>query len=99
MSVIIPDELIRAAGLTEQEMRLEIAVTLYDRAKLSVGKAAEVAGMDSYRFRQLLASRGFELDYDAQDFEDDLGTLRARLSGTGMRLTDPVTLTGEPVSR
>jgi predicted HTH domain antitoxin len=77
MSVTIPDAIMDATRLSEREMKQEIAVMLYERDKLALSKAAEFAGMDTYRFRQLLASRGFEMEYDVQDFNEDLATLRS----------------------
>jgi predicted HTH domain antitoxin len=77
MSVTIPDAILETTRMSASELKLEIAVMLYQLEKLSAGKAAELAGMDGYRFRQLLASRGVELAYDEQDFEDDLATLRS----------------------
>jgi len=78
MSIIIPDAILHATSLSEEEMKVEVAVMLYDRADLSIGKAAEFAGMDRYLFWELLASRGFDMEYGVRDFEDDLATLRGR---------------------
>jgi predicted HTH domain antitoxin len=40
------------------DVRLVTACRLYDQGKLSLGKAAELAGLDSERFKQALAERG-----------------------------------------
>lgn len=38
MSVLIPDEILRATKMTEDELKLEIAILLYQQEKLVVVK-------------------------------------------------------------
>ncbi|MCS6831883.1 MAG: UPF0175 family protein, partial [bacterium] len=45
MSLVIPDEVLQAARMTEEEMKLELAVLLFQKEKLTLGQAAELAGM------------------------------------------------------
>ena len=76
MALSITDELLSTTRMSEQEMRTEIAVMLFQHDKLTLGQASNLAGMDQYRFQNLLAGRGIGPHYDLQDFEDDLNTLR-----------------------
>lgn len=48
MPLIIPDELLQHAQMTEQELKTEIALLLYARHNLSIGRAAELAGMPKF---------------------------------------------------
>jgi len=50
-------------------------VELYREGKLSLGKAAELAGAKSKWEMLLLSVRGVPLDYTADDAEKDLQTL------------------------
>jgi len=76
MSLLIPDEVLQAARMTEGEMRQELAVLLFQREKLTLGQAAGLAQMNILQFQQLLAARQVPLHYDITDFEQDLQTLR-----------------------
>ena len=76
MSVVIPDNILQAAGISEAELKLEIAIILYQQRKLSTGKAQRLAGMNLIEFQQELASRGICVNYNVEDFQADLKNLR-----------------------
>ena len=76
MSMTIPDDVLRSARMTAAELRQEVAVLLYEREKLTLEQAANLAEMDQVDFRYLLASRRVPIHYDVEDFEQDLETLR-----------------------
>ena len=76
MSVVISDEILQATHLTEIEFLQEIAVLLYQKQKLSLGKASKLARMGRIQFQMLLASRQIPINYGIEDFEADLTTLR-----------------------
>jgi predicted HTH domain antitoxin len=63
-------------GISEAELLQELAILLYQREKLSLGRAAELAGMKKMDFNHLLAVRGIPMHYDLKDLERDLATLR-----------------------
>jgi len=77
MSLVIPDDIIRATRMTEQEIAQTLAVTLFQKEKLTLGQAARLAGMSQWEFQQILARQGVSLHYDVADFEQDLATLKA----------------------
>lgn len=77
MSVTIPDEVLTAARMSEDELRQEVAVMLFERNKLTMGQACRLAGLPRLQFQHLLASRQIPIHYDVADFEADLETLRA----------------------
>ena len=72
MSLVISDEIVRASGLSESDLLLEIVVLLFQQEKLSLGKASELLGMPQIRFQQLLSDRGICLHYDVAEFREDL---------------------------
>ncbi|MBL7776567.1 MAG: UPF0175 family protein [Saprospiraceae bacterium] len=75
MALTIPDEIFDSLDLTEQELLLELAVALYASQKISFGKARRLAGLDWYRFRQVLSDRNIPAHYDLEQFEEDLISL------------------------
>ena len=61
----------------EQEGRLrrELALRLYEKRLLSLGKARQLAGMEKWNFLLLLAQDGISRQYDKKELEQDLSTL------------------------
>lgn len=59
-----------------EDWRIETAVREYREGTLSVGRAAERAGISLWRFLELLEDRGVELNYDEADLEADLDAVR-----------------------
>ena len=76
MSVIIPDDIVQATGMSETEFMQELAVLLFQKEKLSIGQACHLAKMSRLQFQHLLASRRIPIHYDETDFEIDIQTLR-----------------------
>ena len=74
-SIEIPKDVLHATRMTPAELRLELAITLFQQGKLSFGKAREMADMDAWTFQQLLGSRGISPHYDIPEYEEDLTTL------------------------
>lgn len=70
-------DLLDSARLTAEDAKVELAVHLYSRRRLSLGKARELAGMSLWTFRQLLAAREIPAHYDEDDLLSDLATLRS----------------------
>lgn len=75
MGFILEDEVLQAAKITEEELRQEIALLLFQRGKLTLAQAARVARMDRLRFQHLLASRQVPLHYGEEGLQRDLETL------------------------
>ncbi len=78
MTIQIADEL--AQGLSKQDLLLEVAVVLYLMERISLGKAAKLAGMHRMAFQVALDKRQIAIHYDIKDFERErqhLQSLRA----------------------
>lgn len=76
MSIIIPDDILQATRMTEQELRQEIAIALFQKEKLTLGQASHLAAMNQLQFQHLLASRQIPVHYDVAEFEEDMKTLK-----------------------
>jgi predicted HTH domain antitoxin len=58
-------------------IKRSLAVELYREGKLSLGKAAELAGAKSkWEMLMLLNERGVPIDYTSEDAKDDIQTLK-----------------------
>jgi predicted HTH domain antitoxin len=58
MPLVISDDVLQAAGLSEKEAKLEIACRWFDAGKLAIGHAARLAGIDEREFEAQLELRG-----------------------------------------
>ena len=76
MSIIISDEILHAARMTEAEFKQEIAIFLFEKEKLTLAQASRLAGISRLQFQHLLASREIPVHYDVAEFEEDLRTLQ-----------------------
>jgi predicted HTH domain antitoxin len=76
VSESVLDEVLFAAHMTEDELRLELAIMLYERQKVSIGWAAEFSRVGRVTFQHLLASRAVAIQYDEAAFEQDLASIR-----------------------
>lgn len=72
MTIVIPDEIFQATRLTEDELKQELAVVLFQRDKLTLGQASSLSGMHRLQFQHLLASRKIPIHYGVAEFEEDL---------------------------
>lgn len=76
MSLVISDDLVKASGLSEHELFLEIVLMLFRQDKISLGKASELMGLHRMQFQKLLTDRGICVHYDVVEFQADLKTLQ-----------------------
>lgn len=76
----ISDDVEQALLLPEssrkQVLLLELAVALYARGLLPLGKAGKLASLGRVEFGHLLGQRGIPRGYDSSDLSDDLGYAR-----------------------
>jgi predicted HTH domain antitoxin len=79
--VIIPDETLKQAGLSEREALIEISCRLFDAGKLHLNQAARLAGMTRNEFESELMSREIDVyrideEYLRHELEMSGGTLQ-----------------------
>jgi predicted HTH domain antitoxin len=76
MQLILEDDLVIAARLTEEEARLAIAVSLFTQERLSLAYAARLAGMDRLSFQRYLGAHEIPLHYGDADLDAELATVQ-----------------------
>ena len=74
-TITVPDEVLLATRMTREEIQLELAISLFQKEKLSFGKARELAGLDFWTFQQILGSRNIAPHYDVAELHEDLATI------------------------
>jgi predicted HTH domain antitoxin len=76
MSLLIPDELVKASGLSEAELLQELVLLLFEREKLTLGKASRLLGITQLEFQELLASHDLYIHYNIEDLHEDVRNLK-----------------------
>ena len=77
MNIAIPDEIFRATKMSEEELKIELAIALYKQEKISSGKVRAWTGLTVLQFQRELAKRGLCINYDVEDLLEDVETLRS----------------------
>ena len=75
MTIQISDKILEKCAVTQEEVKLEIALALYARKILTLEQASKLAELDQLRFQQLLGKRNIAMHYGKEVFEEDLETL------------------------
>ena len=73
--MVISDEVLQSAHVSEAEVRAEIALSLFAQDRLTLSQAARLADLAQLDFQGLLASREIPIHYGIAELEDDLKTL------------------------
>ncbi len=76
MDLVILEKVLNQADITAEELRIEIAVHLYDIGRLSMGQATSLACMDVLAFQKELGKRDILMKYDVQDLREYLENLK-----------------------
>ncbi len=77
MPLIVSDEELREAGMTEQEARIELACRVFDAGRLDLWPAAKFAGLARGEFEEELITRGISVYRPTiDDVRSDLESLR-----------------------
>ncbi|MFM6308043.1 MAG: UPF0175 family protein [Dolichospermum sp.] len=72
MSLVISEDIVQASGLSEKELVLELIILLFQRKKISISKASQLAKMPLLQFQNELAIRNIPIHYDESDLEVNL---------------------------
>ena len=78
MTVTIPSERLSNVTLNERDAVVDIAIGLYKREQVSLGRAAEVAGLSSVAFLAELGHRRIPINYSVADLKSDIAALNEK---------------------
>lgn len=77
MLLELNDNVIKSTGLTEQELRIELAVRLYEDGKITVEQGGTMTGRGHIKFQHELGKRDIPWQFDIEDLHADLETLKS----------------------
>jgi predicted HTH domain antitoxin len=80
MSLVIPDEFLQTAHISEADLKLEIAILLFQQEKITLVTASQFTGTNQLELQRILGSRKIPIHYDVEDFQQDLSTLETNSS-------------------
>ena len=75
MALIISDEILSKAQLSADELLVDLACYLYDKKRVSMGQARQLANLDQTSFQKQLAKRNVLIRYTEEDLDKDLKNL------------------------
>ena len=76
MPVTISDEVPMGVRISEPELKQEIALALFQQEQRTLAQASSLAETGQLAFQALLAERQIPIHYAAEEFHEDLPTLR-----------------------
>jgi predicted HTH domain antitoxin len=74
MTLTIPTERLGNVALDERDAVVDIAIGLYKREAVSLGRAAEVAGISSVEMLAELGRRHIPINYGVEELREDVAT-------------------------
>lgn len=72
MQIAFPDELTQGLDLTPEHVRIDLAIGLYAERRVTLGRAAEIAGMLQAAFLRKLGELRIPMHYDLDELNEDL---------------------------
>lgn len=75
MIITIPDSVVKSSGLSEEQVKLGIALSLFQMEILTLAQAAKMAGLHRMQFQQELANRKIAVHYGIEELEEDMKIL------------------------
>lgn len=77
MSLVIPDEFLQTAQISEADLKLDIAVLLFLRQKITLSTASQFAGINPLEFERVVGGRQISTDLGVEGFQPDLSDREA----------------------
>jgi len=76
-TLLVPDDVLKEAGLNETEAVVELACRLFEAGRLTLWPAARLAGLDRFAMEEALAARSIPIYRPTlDDLTQDLSTLQ-----------------------
>jgi predicted HTH domain antitoxin len=76
MQITLSDELVKGLDLSPEHARRDLALGLYAERRITLGRAAKLAGMIQSEFLRLLGELRIPMHYDLPELEADLQMVR-----------------------
>lgn len=78
--LLLENDLEKIEGISDSELKLEIAILLYEKDKISLRKAAKMAGLSWIEFGEILGKKNIPtLKMTDEDFKKEISTVNSLL--------------------
>ncbi len=74
MLINIPDVILKNSGLSEEQVKLGVAISLFQMEILTLAQAAKLCHLNRMQFQQELAKRKIPIHYGVEELEEDIRT-------------------------
>ena len=75
MTIEIQESVVQQNHLTEYDLKLRIAISLFEDKTFTLGQAAQFMGLPQLIFQKELGKRKIPIHYDANDLLEDMAHL------------------------
>ena len=75
MTIEIPESISKLSEEERKHLMIDIAMLLYDRELITLGKAAKMTGLNILEIRNELKKRNMFIHYDVEELEQDFQTV------------------------
>jgi len=76
LRIDIPEDVILSLKIPKEEidriLKLDLAIALYERGAISLGKARKLAGLNKWEFIQELGKRKVKRHYTQEELKEDI---------------------------
>lgn len=79
MALVISDSFLEKFEITSSDLLVDIACFLYEKERMSFGKAKSFSGLNRRQFQKALNDRNIYMNYGIEDFEVDLKSIKEEL--------------------
>ncbi|HEY2344180.1 MAG TPA: UPF0175 family protein [Chthoniobacteraceae bacterium] len=75
MQLTLSDDIVLSANLSEADMRLALALALFQEERITLAQAARLCDLDRLAFQHRLAARRIPLHYGEEELANDMRTI------------------------
>ncbi len=77
MQLTINDDLVLAANLSDEDILLTLAISLFREERITLAQATRLSGLDRLEFQHHLSARKIPIHYGIQEWNEDLKTIES----------------------
>jgi predicted HTH domain antitoxin len=79
MALIVSDHFLNKLEISADELLVDLACFLYEKRRMSFGKAKALSGLNRVAFQKALGDRHIYMNYDEEELNTDLENLNIQL--------------------
>jgi predicted HTH domain antitoxin len=77
MHLTLSDDVVLAANLSEADLRMALALALFQDGRITLAQGARLASLDRLAFQQQLAARKVQIHYGEEELDSDMRTIES----------------------